>query len=125
MIQISLIGIVFLISVFVFLFFYLFSSYVTRSIGYLASTARAIAAGDLRRRMQLKSHDEFGEFAEAFNRMADRLGESHQVLEKTVQEKTFQLGQKIKDIEKKNIELHDVQTAMTNVLEDLEVTKGL
>lgn len=124
-IQISLIGIIFLILIFVLLFFYLFSSYVTRSIESLASTARAIAAGDLRRRMQINSHDEFGDFAQAFNQMADHLSESHHVLAATVQEKTLELGQKISDIQKKNQEFRDVQAAMTNVLEDLEVTKGL
>ncbi len=47
---------------------------IVRPVGELAQTATEIADGDLERRAPIIRHDEVGTLAEAFNRMAGRLG---------------------------------------------------
>jgi len=46
---------------------------VTRSLGRMAVAAEAVAAGDLRRRVEVSGHDEIGRLAEAFNAMTESL----------------------------------------------------
>jgi sigma-B regulation protein RsbU (phosphoserine phosphatase) len=46
---------------------------VTRPIARLAQAARSIAEGDLSARAEVKSHDELGDLARAFNAMAPKL----------------------------------------------------
>ncbi|NJN19504.1 MAG: HAMP domain-containing protein [Oscillochloris sp.] len=46
---------------------------ITRPLGELVYTARAVAQGDLRRRSTIHSHDEIGMLAGAFNQMTGRL----------------------------------------------------
>jgi two-component system sporulation sensor kinase C len=46
---------------------------VTRSLGRMAVAAEAVAAGDLKRRVEVSGHDEIGRLAEAFNAMTESL----------------------------------------------------
>ena len=52
---------------------WLLTWHLTRPVALLARTARAIADGDLSRRVNLTRRDEVGQAAAAFDRMADRL----------------------------------------------------
>lgn len=58
---------------------YFLSRYITRPISSLGKLASRIADGDYTLRSQNKSHDEIGELARDFNRMADRLVEEMQI----------------------------------------------
>ncbi len=48
---------------------------VTRPLEQLAAAARSVGTGEREVRVEVSSHDEFGELAEAFNRMTRELGE--------------------------------------------------
>ena len=53
-----------------------------RPLGELKRAAREIAAGDLHQRVQIKSHDEVGDLAREFNRMADAIEQRDNALRK-------------------------------------------
>jgi PAS domain S-box-containing protein len=57
----------------------------------LAEASRAIAAGDRARRMRARSGDEFGEVADAFNRMAAQVEQARARLEEKVEQRTREL----------------------------------
>jgi two-component system nitrogen regulation sensor histidine kinase NtrY len=50
-----------------------FGARVTRPVVSLADAARRVAAGDLRAKVDVESHDELGELAASFNRMTEDL----------------------------------------------------
>lgn len=52
---------------------FLFSKTITRPIETLMVAAQAIAAGNLSKRVQIKSKDEIGELAKSFNKMVESL----------------------------------------------------
>lgn len=54
---------------------------IIRSVEFLVSAARAMAMGDLSRKVALKSNDEFGEIANAFDIMREELKTKSQKLE--------------------------------------------
>lgn len=53
-----------------------------RPLDQLKNAAREIAAGDLKQRVVIKSHDEVGDLAREFNRMADAIRERDEALRK-------------------------------------------
>lgn len=57
---------------------------VTEPLEDLREHTVALGKGDFTRRVELDSHDEFGDLAEAFNHMTDNLRFSREQLEKTV-----------------------------------------
>jgi len=57
------------------------SSFVTRRITQLVSTARKISGGQLDARVELRGHDELAELGNAFNRMLDALDQTRAQLE--------------------------------------------
>lgn len=69
------IGLVILVSV-------LFARYISRPILQLESTARAIAKGDVDRKLHLDRRDEFGTLADSLNRMASRLRRDNRELQR-------------------------------------------
>ncbi|MBE0697518.1 MAG: GAF domain-containing protein [Anaerolineaceae bacterium] len=66
----------------------LFINRSLRPIGELTATARAIAAGDLGREVEITRNDEVGDLANAFRSMTQQLRESIETLEKGVAERT-------------------------------------
>lgn len=65
---------------------------VRRPLKGLLSTVQEIRQGqDLTKRVAVSSRDELGQFAEAFNRMAERLQQAHDELELRVQQRTAEL----------------------------------
>lgn len=79
------------IIVFVFLMTALLSRLVTGRFGKLVEAANQIAGGDLTKRVEVSSKDESGQFAIAFNRMAEKLEASYATLEERVWERTKEL----------------------------------
>ncbi len=72
---------------------YLLARRSTQPILELAAKATAIAAGDLNVRAVVRSGDEIGVLAQAFNHMTEQLASSYATLEQRVVERTTQLEQ--------------------------------
>lgn len=74
------------------IFAFFFSRSLSRPIVALSQGARRIGEGDLTYRLNIQANDEIGQFAQAFNRMADQLQESYTTLEQRVAERTQELA---------------------------------
>jgi len=70
---------------------FVMSSFITRPLRRMASTAYQIAKGDLSQRTTVTSKDEIGKLAQSFNIMVENLGEARRTLEKNVDERTKEL----------------------------------
>ncbi len=71
-----------------------------RPVLQLVSTTSAIADGDLNHRAVEDAFGELGQLARSFNHMARRLQESHASIEHQVEERTAQLAQQTRELEK-------------------------
>ncbi|MGW8556704.1 response regulator [Streptomyces tubercidicus] len=69
----------------------LMSRRITRNVSEVARASHILAEGDLTRRAGVRSQDEIGEMAIAFNAMADRLQESYEAVEQQVRHRTAEL----------------------------------
>lgn len=65
----------------------------------LTAATQKISLGDLTQRVKVSSKDEFGALAKTFNNMADTLQQVYRGLEKKIQDKTAELGQKVREVE--------------------------
>lgn len=79
---------------------------LTRHLHRLTSTVRKIAGGDLSRRSQIKSHDEFGQLSRDFDAMADKLQETISSLESDMQRQESFVG----------AFAHELKTPMTSII---------
>ncbi len=77
---------------------YLFAKYISDPILLFRKTAKMVASGDLKIRINIQREDEIGEFAKDFNDMINklflsnqRLKHSHEILEENVRERTMEL----------------------------------
>jgi signal transduction histidine kinase len=70
---------------------WLLSYRVVGRLGRLTSTSEAIAGGDYSRRFHSQKEDEVGRLGRAFDRMAERVQESRELLEDRVRERTEEL----------------------------------
>jgi signal transduction histidine kinase len=73
--------------------FALFGHSISRRIRILATTADSYSRGDLEARIDMKSSDEIGQLAEAFNSMAGELSTLYRGLEDRVRDRTKELEQ--------------------------------
>ncbi|MEM7585735.1 MAG: ATP-binding protein [Acidobacteriota bacterium] len=69
------------------------SRWIARPIKRLNAASRALAAGDLRQRVDVEGVDELGELADSFNLMAAQVEDGFERLEKRVAERTDELQQ--------------------------------
>ncbi len=97
---------------------------ILRPIQALQRGAEVIGKGDLFYRIQVRSRDEIGQLAEAFNEMTEKLKESYLRLEDKVRDKTRELEQKYEEEKDQKKKLEMSKAAMLNVLEDLEIAKA-
>jgi signal transduction histidine kinase/DNA-binding response OmpR family regulator/HPt (histidine-containing phosphotransfer) domain-containing protein len=72
---------------------------VARDVGAVAQAADALADGDLRQRVAVKSRDEIGTLAHAFNTMAARLQAMYATIEETVRQRTRELDDRNASVE--------------------------
>ncbi|TJZ54121.1 response regulator [Streptomyces piniterrae] len=76
----------------------LLSRRITGNLAAVVHAAQALATGDLTRRATVRSHDEVGAMATAFNVMAGRLQESYSAVEEEVRQRTSELRQKTESL---------------------------
>ena len=76
---------------------YRFARRVCDPVHQLHRGSQRIAAGELDYRVHVKTGDEIEELAEEFNRMADKLSESHACLEQKVADRTADLRREIEE----------------------------
>lgn len=79
---------------------------LTRHLRRLTSTVRKISGGDLSRRSQIKSSDEFGQLSRDFDAMADKLQENISKLEADMQRQESFMG----------AFAHELKTPMTSII---------
>jgi len=77
----------------------LLSRTITEPIRRLLSGVNEISAGHLDTHIDVAGDDELGQLARAFNDMASRLKESHDLLESTVAERTAELTQRNEELQ--------------------------
>jgi len=101
-------------------FSYVLANSVIIPIKKLTEGAEEIGRGNLDHRIDIKTKDEIGHLAIAFNKMAEDLKESRtelekysKTLEKRVDERTEELNKRVK-------ELKDAKAATLNLLEDMD-----
>ena len=102
-----IIGIVSTISV-IFLTYLLIRKFIRVPLSHTVAATKAIAEGDLTRRVDIRSRDEFGELAESFNTMAQSIEEKTRELEKTTH-----------NLEKANEELRGLDKVKDNIIRDV------
>jgi len=107
----------------VFLGFFVSRS-ILKPITALQAGAEIIGKGNLSHRIAIRSADEIGHLADAFNQMTEKLQESYYGLEEKVREKTSELAKKVEEIEEQNKVLEMSKKATLNILEDLEMAKS-
>ena len=95
---------------------------LTSPIRDLVDSARAIARGNLDRFVKVKSQDEIGILADAFNQMTARLKESFNSLEAKVIERTQQLERANEAISSLNTRLEKENSRLSG---ELEITQTL
>lgn len=84
----------------------------------LRDEAQKIKEGNLEAQCEVRSNDEIGEVAVAFNEMASKLKEMYVGLEDRVKEKTTELSKKLEELAGLNVTLGQNEKAMVNLLED-------
>ncbi len=67
---------------------------ISRGIGAVAAAAGSLAHGDLTQRAEVRSRDEVGALATAFNVMAERLEETYATIEQQVGQRTRELHER-------------------------------
>ncbi len=99
-----------------FLLTLIFTRILLKPIEQLASATENIAEGDLSQTVKIRSRDEIGDLARAFNQMILQLKDSRNGLENKVEERTRQLAENI-------TELNNARTVTLKMLENLQSAK--
>lgn len=92
------------------------SRLLAQPINGLASSTRALAAGDLTHRASIEGSDEVGQLGAAFNQMAVQLEDSHNSLERRVQERTQALNEAMQELARTNGDLQRANRAKDGLL---------
>lgn len=98
------------------LFTLILTRVLLRPIEKLAEATERVAMGKLVQTVDIRSKDEIGDLARAFNQMTLQLKESRDNLEKKVEERTHQLEENI-------AELNQARTSTLKMLEELQAAK--
>jgi len=98
------------------LFTLIMTRVLLRPIEKLAEATERVAKGELAQTVDIRSRDEIGDLARAFNQMTLQLKDSRKYLEKKVEERTRQLEANI-------AELNRARTSTLKMLEELQAAK--
>lgn len=90
----------------------------------LAESTKIIGSGNIDHKIQPEGRDEIGELAESFDNMRLKLKDYQGVLQDKVAGKTEELAQSLENAKKQNVDMSDAQSAMLNLVEDLEDSKS-
>lgn len=93
---------------------FLLAKYVTKPIKQLVDGAEEFSKGNLKYRTEVKSEDEIGILANAFNTMAEKLNELYNSLEQKVMDRTHELSKKNLQIKRAYKELKDTQSMVVH-----------
>lgn len=97
---------------------------VSSSIRELGETVEAINGGDLSKRARVRTRDEIGRLAMAFNKMTQRLEDSYAGLEQKVATKTSLLQKNVGELERSKRALIDVMEDLAEEKDQLAVSKA-
>lgn len=92
------------------------SDKITNPLVTLTKGIRSIRKGYTDEHLVIKNKDEIGELARQFNKLTDKVKESQEEIQQRVEEQT-------ESIKAQKKELEDQQTAILNILEDVEAEK--
>ena len=95
------------------------ANHITRDVKMVTVGAERIAAGDLTTRLPVKSKNEFGQLATAFNKMAHDLSHNHQtILQQERFAKEQEMQQRLLELEygRKSVELEDARRFQLSML---------
>lgn len=113
------------------LIFFLFNYFVSAPIGELTKGVRHMSKGTLGSEVKIKSQDEIGELAAAFNTMStdlkisrDNLEDYSKNLEKLVEERTKELQEKTRRLEQINQDLTVAREELSVLNKNLEERVG-
>jgi signal transduction histidine kinase len=98
------------------LFTLIFTRLLLRPIGRLLQATEHVRKGEWAQAVEIRSRDEIGDLARAFNQMTLQLKESRDDLERKVEERTRQLEENIE-------ELNRAKVSTLTMLEDLQSAK--
>jgi signal transduction histidine kinase len=93
---------------------FILAKYVTMPIKKLAEGADEFSSGNLSYRTDIKSEDEIGVLANAFNTMAENLYDLYNSLEQKVMDRTHELSKKNLQIKRAYKELKETQSMMVH-----------
>ena len=82
---------------------------IIKPINLLTKAVLISSQGDLTQHVDVKSHDEIGQLAMAFNQMTDQLKEYYDNLESTVQERTLEVHAMLSELQQVNEDLKNAQ----------------
>ncbi|MEA2569447.1 MAG: hypothetical protein QOI24_1448 [Acidobacteriota bacterium] len=95
------------------------ANHITRDVKMVTVGAERIAAGDLTTRLPVKSRNEFGQLATAFNKMAHDLSHNHEtILQQERSAKEQEMQQRLLELEygRKSVELEDARRFQLSML---------
>lgn len=93
---------------------FILAKYVTQPIKKLVDGAEEFAGGNLKYRTDVKTEDEIGILANAFNSMAEKLSELYNSLEQKVMDRTHELSKKNLQIKRAYKDLKDTQAMVVH-----------
>ncbi len=103
---------------FLFISYRIIQDNISLPINKLMQGIKIMEKGDLSHRIKINSHNEIGNLAYAFNKMATALKKTRDEIDRQVTEQT-------EEIEKNNKELSQTKEAILNILEDVEKERDL
>jgi signal transduction histidine kinase len=108
--------------VFLTIVFFVTKSYIYQ-ITELGKIAKRIGSGELSVHAKVYTKDELGDLAIIFNQMSLELSSLRNSLEGQVRDRTRQLSESQRSLERRNIQATQAKTATLNILEDVEESK--
>jgi signal transduction histidine kinase len=101
-------------------FMYLLRKIVINPITRLRDIVNEIGKGNLNTKIDIKSKDEIGQLASAFNQMTTDLRKSQEEIKKHTQEMEQKVRERTSELDIKVKELTDTKTAVLNMMEDMD-----
>lgn len=102
------------------LFSLFLSKSISKSIIKLRDATNEIGKGKLDTKIDMKSKDEIGELASAFNQMTMDLKQSQEQIKRHAKELEQKIQERTKDLDEKVSELTSTKTAVLNMMEDMD-----